>query len=264
LIGKLVVNLISKDSMGMFLSSATLKVAEIEFPSINIPVYQDVDTNKDLIEYAEPWGGAQNKPYRNPLKPQNLEQDPSINIQGERPETFVDTHIPEGLPVDNTLVFGEQFIRTRDPGAGDGVSPGADYTHTTPQGDGAYPFNNEVNPIVTSFPYEELGSGEEQTFSDRAYMYASEAPSMNGDTNMNVSSESVKRVVSASLVNGSAWQDNPYKIKVASLEDLYAFERPTEGTLIHKASRELWTISTTPGGVFIEKCFNEDGQPVGI
>lgn len=250
----------NKDSIGLFLGGLTPKMAEVIFPSSNIPVYQEDDHNHDLLEYAEPWGGAQNKPFI--PKPNALEQFPSMMQQGERPETQINVKFPESFPVDNTTNFGEQIERTRDPGAGGGAQPGSDYVHTKPQGEGAYPFNSEVNPIVTSFPYEALGVGEEQTFTDRAYVYASEGS--NGEQTMAQSNDSVKRVVAASMTNGSAWLKDPYTIKIASLEDLYGFERNSSNTLIHLASKELWTISASSDGVFIKKCFNDDGNPVGF
>lgn len=55
------------------------------------------------------------------------------------------------------------------------------------------------------------------------------------------------------------------KIKVASLDDLFSFDRVATDTLIHKSSKELWSINTDENGqTYIAKLFNDDGSPLRV
>ena len=71
----------SLDSFGQFLeSSLNIKTAEIQFPANNITIYQEDNNSegsRDLLEYAEPWGGAQKRPFKDMSNPNSLEQDPT-------------------------------------------------------------------------------------------------------------------------------------------------------------------------------------------
>lgn len=254
----------SKDGIGSFLEDRTVKMAEIAFPSVNMPVYQEdnVPSNSgDLLQYAEPWGGPQNVPYVDITKPNNLEQDHNMMRQGERPETFQNLATPEEQPVSTTNAWGQQWEMPNDPAAGEGVEPQSDTVYTKPRGDGSDPFNVAIEPLGIGEPYEHRGEGEEQTFSDRVYVYASGNP---GDKEMKtVPQELINRVIEASLKNGSSHSDNPHRMKVASLADLYSFDRVSSQTLVHKSSKELWSISVDgDGSTVIEKQFNDDGSPV--
>lgn len=55
---------------------------------------------------------------------------------------------------------------------------------------------------------------------------------------------------------------NPGMTKVASLEDLFAFERVDKAHLIHKATHDLWSIQENNGDVNITRLFDDNGQPV--
>ncbi|MBD3261289.1 MAG: hypothetical protein GF334_06325 [Candidatus Altiarchaeales archaeon] len=53
------------------------------------------------------------------------------------------------------------------------------------------------------------------------------------------------------------------KIKVASLDDLFAFNRVDENHLIHKSTRDLWAIeSDNTGDVHIARLFDNEGDPI--
>jgi len=53
------------------------------------------------------------------------------------------------------------------------------------------------------------------------------------------------------------------KIKVASLGDLFAFDRIDSNHLIHKSTRDLWSIeSDDKNGVQISRLFDNNGEPI--
>jgi Fe-S-cluster containining protein len=69
-------------------------------------------------------------------------------------------------------------------------------------------------------------------------------------------------VVNSVLEEGIDSFFNTDRIKVSSLEDLFAFNRVDSGILIHKSTRDLWTIEKNSNGdVHITRLFN-DGEPV--
>lgn len=252
----------AKDSIRRVLDNGLAKKAEINFPSENIPIYQE-DANPgnsgDLLQYSEPWGGSQNRPYLDANKPNDLEQDKPMSYQGERPEVFQNGAPPEEFPVSTTNAIGQGWEKSPDPGAGEGTEPASGSVFVKPRGDGGDPFLLGVEPYNIGEPYEQ-GVAEEQTFSDRVYAYASDEC---GDLSMkNIDKGSVHRVVEAAIKKSSVG-NNHYKIKVASLMDLYSFARISQGTLIHKSSNELWSISVgDDGSAIIEKQFDDNGKPV--
>ncbi len=50
--------------------------------------------------------------------------------------------------------------------------------------------------------------------------------------------------------------------KVASLQDLTGFTRLSAETLIHKSNRDLWAIKQDGGAYFIERLFDDNGEPL--
>jgi hypothetical protein len=50
--------------------------------------------------------------------------------------------------------------------------------------------------------------------------------------------------------------------KVASLGDLSNFVRVSNETLIHKSQRDLWTLKREGGDFFIERLFDDNGEPL--
>lgn len=50
--------------------------------------------------------------------------------------------------------------------------------------------------------------------------------------------------------------------KVASLGDLSNFVRVSEETLIHKSNRDLWALKQEGGEYFIERLFDDNGEPL--
>ena len=260
-----IMSLNKRESIGRVKSAYRAKLAEVSPPADNIPTYQDSpNDNGDLLIYAEPWGGAQNRPYADVSTPNALEQDPAMVLQGTQPQTFQNIQVPEEQPVSITNVIGEQSAYTKDPSSGDGAAPVGDSVQTKPSGSEVSQV--QVDPIVTNFPYDEEGDNEEQTTSDMPYKYASSISYSSEGTSVTPTvKESIGRIVKASQANGSAYRDNPYRFKVASLEDMYSFERVSSSDLVHKSSRELWSIAVSPDGcTVVEKQFDDSGAPVRI
>jgi hypothetical protein len=54
----------------------------------------------------------------------------------------------------------------------------------------------------------------------------------------------------------------PAPRRVASLGDLTAFLKNADGTLIHKSTRDLWTMKRDANGYLIERLFDDSGEPL--
>jgi len=52
------------------------------------------------------------------------------------------------------------------------------------------------------------------------------------------------------------------RTRVASLGDLSNFVRVSNETLIHKSQRDLWTLKREGGDFFIERLFDDNGEPL--
>lgn len=52
-------------------------------------------------------------------------------------------------------------------------------------------------------------------------------------------------------------------IRVASLGDLTGFLRVSNDLLVHKSTRDLWSVSKTADGAFeVSRLFDDDGSPL--
>lgn len=70
-------------------------------------------------------------------------------------------------------------------------------------------------------------------------------------------------IVSVASENGIDPFLDDNKMKVASLDDLFSFERIGKDKLIHKCTRDLWAIDTdTEGNVQITRLFDNSGDPI--
>lgn len=84
----------------------------------------------------------------------------------------------------------------------------------------------------------------------------------------NVFSNLHKNIKSASIVSVASENGiDPFlddnRIKVASLDDLFAFDRIGSNQLIHKCTKELWSIDADDGGnVQITRLFDNSGDPI--
>jgi uncharacterized protein len=71
-------------------------------------------------------------------------------------------------------------------------------------------------------------------------------------------------VLSVATVEGiDHYLENNNSIKVASLDDLFSFDRVSKDHLIHKCNHDLWQIDTDKeGNVQITRLFDETGDPI--
>jgi Fe-S-cluster containining protein len=71
------------------------------------------------------------------------------------------------------------------------------------------------------------------------------------------------KLASQALTSGVDPYENMNRVKVASMDDLFAFHRASDNHLIHKATRDLWSIEQDKdGGVMITRLFDNDGEPI--
>ena len=54
----------------------------------------------------------------------------------------------------------------------------------------------------------------------------------------------------------------PARVKVGSLQQLAPFNRVASDTLIHKSTNDLWAIGQDGGDFFIERLFQDNGEPL--
>lgn len=77
-----------------------------------------------------------------------------------------------------------------------------------------------------------------------------------------------KNIKAASVVNVAMEEGideylNRNTMKIASLDDLFSFDRVDKDHLIHKCTRELWSIaSDTDGNAQITRLFDNSGEPI--
>jgi Fe-S-cluster containining protein len=80
------------------------------------------------------------------------------------------------------------------------------------------------------------------------------------DLNSNIRSASIGSVASE---NGIDPYFDGNRMKVASLDDLFSFDRIGSNNLIHKCTKDLWAIdSDKDGNVQIKRLFDNSGEPI--
>lgn len=52
------------------------------------------------------------------------------------------------------------------------------------------------------------------------------------------------------------------RVRLASLQQLAPFERQSKETLVHKSDRALWALKQDGNDYFIERLFDDVGQPL--
>ena len=81
------------------------------------------------------------------------------------------------------------------------------------------------------------------------------------DLDQNVKSASVVSVATGEGIDH--YLDNNNTMKVASLDDLFSFDRVSKDHLIHKCTRDLWAIDQDKeGNVQITRLFDGTGDPI--
>lgn len=70
-------------------------------------------------------------------------------------------------------------------------------------------------------------------------------------------------VVNVAMEEGIDEYLNRNTMKIASLDDLFSFDRIDKDHLIHKCTRDLWSVaSDTEGNVQITRLFDNSGEPI--
>ncbi len=81
-----------------------------------------------------------------------------------------------------------------------------------------------------------------------------------GATGMDALLASEPQIVSP--VGKAAPAATPKRIKVGSLKQLDGFQRIASDTLVHKSTQDLWAIRQDGGNFFIERLFQDNGEPL--
>lgn len=82
-------------------------------------------------------------------------------------------------------------------------------------------------------------------------------------TELNDKTASAKKITVQAVTEGLDAYLSEGSIKVASLDDLFSFDRVANDKLIHKSTQDLWSINTDKdGNVLIQRMFDNSGEPV--
>lgn len=54
----------------------------------------------------------------------------------------------------------------------------------------------------------------------------------------------------------------PQRVRIGSLQQLAGFHRVSADTLVHKSTNDLWALRKDGDDLFIERLFQDDGQPL--
>lgn len=82
-----------------------------------------------------------------------------------------------------------------------------------------------------------------------------------GATGMDALFESNPSIVSPVGSKAAAATPKP-RIRVASLKQLDGFHRVSEDTLVNKSTQDLWAIRKDGDSMYIERLFEDNGQPL--
>lgn len=256
-----------------------LKLAELDNPPINSFGYQETPFwGGDLLTYNGDWGSSQQN-----LNPQGtdgaLEKDPPISYQGENPEKDADfatsVYASEQVPVAEP--WGDDYAKPKDQGGG-WNSP--DLMGTLPQGFGGDPGDAEVYPVVTGYengfdgvmdsPFGEgtvrtAGAGmteiEKMANMVRAHLDDAGIERAFVDDTFTRLASSAHKV--AGLAASQEISPEVSSIRIASLDQLFAFRGISANKLIHMSSNDLWTIEAgVDGEILINRQFDASGNPI--
>lgn len=81
-----------------------------------------------------------------------------------------------------------------------------------------------------------------------------------GATGIDALFESEPQIVSP--VGKAKEASAPKRVRIASLQQLQGFVRVASDTLINKATNDLWALRKEGDQFFIERLFQDDGQPL--
>lgn len=72
-------------------------------------------------------------------------------------------------------------------------------------------------------------------------------------------------IAQKAIAGGFSINKGTNRIKISSLDDLFAFNRVSSDTLVHKSTKDLWAIdSDEDGSVRISRLFDESGEPLKV
>lgn len=274
--------ILNKDILGVRPDFQQVK-AELENPPVNSVGYQETpDWGSDLLTYGEPWGGPQTNQTGNGADGK-LEQDTPITYQGDNPEMDADFYTSVGKAASEQVgvsePWGDQESRQKDQQGGNNQ----DAYSVLPQGFGADPASAEGYPVVTGFPNgfegawdSPLGEGTVRSAGDRmteieklASIVQDRLSGGSLDHDM-VESTYAKLAASAGSVGNvarlaaeSGIDAKADCIRIASLDQLFAFKAAGKDKLIHKATNDLWKIALDESGnPVISREFDASGASI--
>jgi hypothetical protein len=112
-----------------------------------------------------------------------------------------------------------------------------------------------------SVSFEELVKKVNERFSAVQQYEKAISDKLYSDLNQNIKSASVAE---KAIEEGIDTFFDPNRIKIASLDDLFAFDRIGNNTLVHKAQKDLWAIESDDDGVHISRLFDNSGEPLKV
>jgi hypothetical protein len=278
------------------------KKAEIANPAINMPYYQEEvgQGSESLLEYSDMGDSSQNSGFY-PKKNDGQEWKP-MTQQGERPDNDADFYRDPYASSGLLIPEGETESRPKNQGGGYFQDKEIVPTDTLRKDDVDVPTHGAGLPPVEDYgseiPYDQaiyLAAGEQEMSIDWEEKLKSlmerrgETPDMfenmlskqrcNKSEDSAVESDSMDSMYKGLMVGMPAGMSKAAalaeeailrgsttsgeKIVLASLDDLFSFNRVATNTLIHKSSEDLWKIGVDASGqTFIEQLYNDNGEPL--
>lgn len=253
------------------------KLAELENPPQNSFGYQETpDWGSDLITYNGEWGSSQ--PNVSPHGTYgDMEQDTPMTYQGENPELDADFYTSVHNAAEQNVPsepWGDQESRPKDQGGG---YDSPDLHKVLPQGFGPDPEDAQVYPVVTGYPngFEGLwdspvgegtvrDAGDHMTEFEKLAKIIVEKMASSDTDKEQVDNTFASLMASASKVASQAdFVPAENRIRIASLDQLFAFKGVSANKLIHRSTNDLWSVSANDAGeITIEREFDDNGNPI--
>lgn len=232
------------------------KRAELDNPPVNSIGYQ---------ESVVPEAGMLPDHGGHPLLVPDIVAEPPIELQGERPEMDADFY------TEARTAFDIQDGRPKDQGGG-WDSPDLLSVPPDPSQQGSVAY-----PLVAGFPGgldgvwdTPLGEGAVKTsgglMTEYEKLAAHVRDAMDSSCNDRACVEATYRSLAASVAKQASDKglaSDPGRIRIASLDQLFAFKAVGASQLIHKATKDLWKVSLDEDGhTVIAREFDASGSPL--
>jgi hypothetical protein len=278
---------LGKDITGKL--AAFEKAAELDNPPVNSYGYQESPSwGGDLLLYNGEWGSGQMQQEEHGSDGA-IEQDDPITYQGERPaldaDFYTDYH-NAAEQISTAAPWGESESRPKDPSGNEnpdflktlpqGFGPDADDA----QGVGPNPENAMGYPLVTGYPSgfqgvwdSPVGEGTVrsagETMTDLEKLSAAMKDRLSPkDVDKELAESAFSSLMaSAGTVAAKAAAEgvdlSKDRIRIACLDQLFAFRAVSANKLIHKSTNDLWTINAGEDGeIEITREFDDNGNPI--